>query len=221
METYSLPDCITAVCFDIDKTLYTHAEYAESQIRVLMERLQGELGLSESQTEAKVAQARGAIRSAGRTASLGNAFVELGVSIETSVSWRNELIKPYDYLRHDPALREALLSIRKCGPLLAALTNNPVGIGRRALDALGVDDLFVVVGGLDSTMHSKPDLEPFRWVINQLNVRCGEVVFVGDRFGIDLEPALALGSGGVLVEGVQEVYELPSLLGAASEEGRA
>jgi FMN phosphatase YigB (HAD superfamily) len=35
---------------------------------------------------------------------------------------------------------------------------------------------------------------------------------LGDRFSVDIEPALALGMNGILIENVAEIYRLPELL---------
>jgi phosphoglycolate phosphatase/putative hydrolase of the HAD superfamily len=35
---------------------------------------------------------------------------------------------------------------------------------------------------------------------------------VGDRYDVDIAPALELGMGGILVEGVEEVYSLKGFL---------
>ena len=39
-----------------------------------------------------------------------------------------------------------------------------------------------------------------------------DCISIGDRFDIDLSLALSLGMGGILVSGVEEVWELPRIL---------
>lgn len=212
MECYELPQQPRAVCFDIDKTLYTNDEYAGGQITVLIERLAAELGVSSGQANERVEQTRQEIRREGGEASLGNTFLRLGIPMETSVAWRLALIHPGDFLKPDAKLHGSLRRLRNAGMTLVALTNNPVGTGSAALSALGVLELFTVVAGLDTTMRSKPDPAPFRWVLRSLALPASDVVFVGDRYGVDLEPALALGAGGILVSGVEEVYQTPGVL---------
>jgi phosphoglycolate phosphatase/putative hydrolase of the HAD superfamily len=212
VESYDIPDHVDVVCFDIDKTLYTDDSYADTQIRVLVERLAEHLHITVAEAEQHVEETRREIRTHSHEASLGNVFVSLGISMEQSVAWRLELIRPGDYLQSDPDLRDALVGLSGRGFVLAALTNNPVGTGRATLKTLGVGDLFDVVGGLDSTLRSKPDRAPFRWMLDRLAVPAGRAVFVGDRYGVDIAPARELGAGGILVSGVEEVYGIADAL---------
>jgi FMN phosphatase YigB (HAD superfamily) len=218
MEIFSLPERVRALVLDIDGTLYSHPGYAESQVRVLVERLARERSWTMEETLARVAAAERewtASRGGGRT-SLGNAFTALGVPIETSVRWREELIRPEGHLSPDRLLRKALESL-SASRALACLTNNPGSIGRRTLEALGVSDLVPVVLGLDATGKSKPEREPFIAVLDALGLPARDCVSVGDRMDIDINPALGLGMGGILVRGVEEVLLLPGFLASREE----
>ncbi len=215
METFSLPERARAIVLDIDGTLYSHPGYAESQVRVLVERLARERSWSVEEAIRRVKEAErewAASRGGGRT-SLGNAFLQLGVPMETSIRWREELIRPEDSLSPDPRLRKALEELSR-GRSLACLTNNPRSVGERSLAALGVRDLVPIVVGLDATGRSKPDPVPFAAVLEALGIPASETISVGDRMDVDIRPALAMGMGGVLVDGVEDILLLPALLAA-------
>ncbi len=215
MRLLSLPASPRALIFDLDSTLYSRPAYAAFQEEVLVERLARERGESKSETAALIARMREERKAAGlgRT-SMGRLFAELGCDIATSVRWRGELIEPADWLEADPALGEALdaLSSRFA---LALLTNNPREVGEKSLAALGVRERFAVVVGLDDTMVSKPAPEPFLKAAALLGVEPSACVSIGDREDVDLAPALELGMGAILVEGVEEVYGLPAALPGA------
>ncbi len=210
MTIYSLPARIAAVIFDIDSTLYTCPPYAEAQIRGQIARLAERLGKSPEGTESMIEGYRAAWSAAhgGKKLSLGNAFVAFGVPIEESVRWRTELINPADYLTEDAALRAALAALSDHVPL-GVVTNNPVAVGRKTLAALGVEGLFRSVIGLDTCGVSKPHEAPFLEAAAALGAAPAACVAVGDRFDIDLALPLKLGMGGVLVDGVEDVYGLP------------
>ncbi|MFP4550667.1 MAG: HAD family hydrolase [Spirochaetales bacterium] len=217
MEHYSIPERISGIVFDIDRTLYTNEAYVEHQVAVLYERFAKEKGL---EIDAAIEQvdayrARFAREHGGRKQSLGNSFAALGVPMEQSVAWREQEIQPERFLSTDETLQatlERLTGDSDPGVPLVALTNNPVSIGRRALAALGVASYFIDVVGLDTAMESKPDLGGFRAAFERLSCSVENIVSVGDRYEIDIAPALELGAGGILVEGVREVYDLPPLL---------
>jgi phosphoglycolate phosphatase/putative hydrolase of the HAD superfamily len=94
------------------------------------------------------------------------------------------------------------------------ITNNSVSIARKTLAALGVADYFPVIIGLDTCGVSKPHTVPFIKATELLGVPSAACVSIGDRYDIDLLLPLELGMGGILVDGVEDVYELPRLIKA-------
>lgn len=215
MRTWSLPSLPRALVFDLDSTLYTHAEYARFQNRVLMERLASERGETVETTEALLAALRKErLGSGAGDSSLGNLCLSLGIPIETSARWRAELIHPAAWLSPDPRLASclALLASRF---RLALVTNNPRSVGEESLDDLGVGSAFELVVGLDDSLRSKPDPASFALALQTLGLAGNACISIGDRQDIDIVPALSLGMGGILVGGVAEVYGLPSFFATA------
>jgi len=204
---------IRALILDLDNTLYTHPAYAAFQEDVLVEALARERGEDAATTAALLARMRAEREAAGlgRT-SLGHLTAELGFDIATSVRWREELIEPADWLAPDPRL-DGALGLLAGRFALALVTNNPRSVGEKSLEALGARGRFAAVVGLDCTMESKPSPEPFRHAARLLGAEYGQCVSIGDRWDVDLAPALELGMGAILVEGVEEVYGLPEYFG--------
>jgi len=215
MKLYSLPPRIQGFIFDLDCTLYTHAQYARNQFEVLYTRLAERHGLSPEAMETEVEKYRTGWSAThdGKKISLGNAFVHFGVSIAESVSWREELIHPENFLKPDPRLHETLSSLAGHAGLVL-VTNNPASTGRRTLAALGVLDFFATVIGLDSCGVSKPHREPFQKALDALGLPASACASVGDRYEIDIALAVEMGMGGILVDGVEDVYALPEELDA-------
>lgn len=212
MKRYGGLPGASGLLFDIDGTLYDEPAYLASHKQSLTERLAMELGRSydEVRHEVREVQDRLAAES-GRRPSLANTFLEFGVSMEQNVAWRSRLLKPERYLGHDPQLAETLSALQRQFAL-AALTNNPADIARRTLEILGVGAFFPAIVALDDTLVSKPDLEPFRAGLAALELPAREVIMIGDRYDVDIAPALELGLSGVLVDGVEDVYALREVL---------
>jgi phosphoglycolate phosphatase/putative hydrolase of the HAD superfamily len=219
MKAYNLPAKCAAILFDMDSTLYSNPEYARSQIDLPIERLAGTRGVSFSQMNDEINQFRADWAKAhnGQGISLGNIFKAFGISISENVKWRKELYIPEKYLQRDSRLRSALEQLASRF-VLAIISNNPVSIIDRTLCALGVEDLFhtrtlVRIVGLDTCGVSKPHEEPFMRAAVLCGASLDSCVSVGDRYDIDIALPLELGMGGVLVDGVEDVYKLPELLG--------
>ncbi|MDR1126548.1 MAG: HAD family hydrolase [Treponema sp.] len=210
MNVYSLPSKISALLFDMDGTLYTNPLYAQSQIDLPIKKLAALQGKSFTRLQAEIAEFRAEFARThnGRTTSLGNVFLAFGVSIEESVRWREELYEPEKSLRPDPRLREALGQLSAVHKL-ALVTNNPTLVAQKTLTALGIDRCtFSVIVGLDTCKVSKPNPAPFLKASELIGVPCSECVSIGDRFDVDIEIPLSLGMGGILVNGVEDVYPL-------------
>lgn len=210
---YSVPSDIKAIIFDIDSTLYTNAAYAFEQVDCQVRRFASIRGITNEEARKMVADYRKkyAAENGGKKVSLSNTLRSFGVSIEQSVQWRRELIEPADFLGPDKKLQEALAALGRRYKLLC-VTNNPILPAQKTLDALGVADLIEVLVGLDTCNLSKPAKEPFERAAKEAGVPFGKIVSVGDRYDLDLAPALELGMGGVLVRGVEDVYKLPELI---------
>lgn len=209
-ERYNVPKRIRGLIFDIDNTLYENPEYIREQVEGLIRRLAGELGRNENELTEEIDTVRRqrSVEDGGRRPSLGTTFKEYyDVSIAKSVGWREELMEPERFLSVDSELRGRLesLSVRLA---LCAVTNNPLSIGRRTLAALGISDLLPVASGLDTCAVSKPSPRPFELALEFLAVPPTEVLAIGDRYEIDLEPIVDLGGGGALVGGRDDLLSL-------------
>ncbi|MCL2190989.1 MAG: HAD family hydrolase [Treponema sp.] len=213
MRVFRVPGTCRAIIFDMDSTLYTNDEYARAQIDLPIERLARLKGKSPDEMRAEIDAYREkwAEGHRGQKISLANAFVAFGVGIAESAKWRNELFNPERYLRRDARLRFTLENLANRF-IMAVVTNNPARVAERTLDALGVGDLFHAVVGLDTCGVSKPHREPFIRAATLCGVAPEACLSVGDRYDIDIALPLELGMGGILVDGVGDVYGLPELL---------
>jgi phosphoglycolate phosphatase/putative hydrolase of the HAD superfamily len=203
----------SAVLFDMDSTLYTHNEYAQSQIDLPVMRLAQIQGKTFEQMKSEIAGCRKnwADTHNGKSVSLGNIFLSFGISIKDSVRIREELYRPEYYLAEDRQLRSALKQLASRYKL-AVVTNNPVSVAVRTLSILGVHDIIEIIVGLDTCYLSKPEKKVFLKAAQFCGVSPKQCISVGDRYDIDLAIPLELGMGGALVDGVADVYSLPAAL---------
>lgn len=220
MKIHRIPDRVACVIFDIDSTLYTNDEYAHEQVDVQIRHFASLRGIDDDEARAMIERFRaGWSRERGEKISLGNALTHFGVPIAESVKWREELLEPARYLSADVRLAETL-RILESDFALVAVTNNPVLPARKTLEALGVSAYFPDLIGLDTTGVSKPHRKPFLAAAERAGAKLEECLSVGDRFDIDIALPLELGMGGILVDGVKDVYALPEILRARRADGK-
>lgn len=213
MKICRLPEKLKTIVFDIDSTLYTNETYVSHQSEVQLRRFAKVRGISEREARTMFDNYRRewSKTHGGQKISESNTFAALGIPIETSVAWRNELIEPADFLSRDEKLFAVLQTLKKSCALVC-VTNNPIGVGRKTLSTLGVEGCIETVIGLDTFGKSKPAKEPFEEAARRTGAKIEECLSVGDRYDIDIALPLEMGMGGILVDGVSDVYELEKVL---------
>ena len=209
MKTYNLPANPKTLIFDIDSTLYTNSAYAFEQVDCQVRQFARDRGISADEARHMVADYRKQFAAAnnGKKISLGNTLLAFGIPIAQSVEWRKTLMEPADFLTRDERLIETLCQLSKSFNLIC-VTNNPVFTARKTLDAIGISDFFPQIVGLDTCLKSKPALEPFQKACELTQTRPNQCIAIGDRYDMDIALPLEMGMGGILVTGVEEVYEI-------------
>jgi FMN phosphatase YigB (HAD superfamily) len=219
MKVYKLPAELQApaLLFDMDSTLYTHDEYAKTQIDLPIKRLAEKKGKTFEQMNDEVTQYRKnwAQTHNGQAISLSNTFLAFGVSIEENIRWRDELFRPEDYLKPDIQLR-CVLQILASRFSLAIVTNNTVSITVRSLSVLGIDSIIKNIVGLDTVKASKPDKIHFLKAAELCGTSVEQCISIGDRYDIDIALPLEMGMGGILVDNAEDVYKLPDLFASGN-----
>ena len=197
----------------MDLTLYSNPEYGQYQIDCLIGKLGERQGKAfpEMKSEVEEAGKTWALSHDGKKPCLSEILSGFGISMEENVRWRNELYKPEKYLCRNEKLRETLQDLSRFF-VLGVITNNPVLMATRTLAVLGIDGFFPVLVGLDTCMKCKPNLEPFFKFAGLSECSPETCVSVGDRYDIDIRAPLEIGMGGILVDGVEDIYQLPNLL---------
>ncbi len=200
------------LAFDLDGTLYDNAAYIRFQEKSQVRRLADFLCLSYNEAGARIRRIRKHRKEGGLPpTSLANIFRELGVPFDLIVRWRQEEFHPSNWLSQDGALFESLSSLKNFY-VLGIITNNPHAVAEQSLKALGIFDLFNIIIALDDTYRSKPDPAPFKMLLKETQAQPRDCFVIGDRYDIDIEPALAEGMNGILVDSVKDLYILPQIL---------
>jgi len=213
MKVYHLPPKVRALAFDMDLTLYSNTAYAQFQIDTLIKKMGERRGLSFSEMNGIVEEERKvwALSHGGKKSSLTTIMTGLGISIEENIRWREESYEPDKFIKEDRRLRQTLEELSGTF-VLGIVTNNPVLVARKTIAALGVEECFPILVGLDTCLATKPDEKPFMKFSELSGCPLETCVSIGDRYDIDIDLPLEMGMGAILVNGVEEVYGLPGVL---------
>lgn len=214
MKIHKIPQTIQTLIFDIDSTLYTNSAYAYEQVDCQVREFAKLKNMTSDEARKLVFDFRKkfAKENNGKKISLGNLLTNFGISIEQSVQWRNDLMRPEDFLIRDEKLICELQILSKKYKLIC-VTNNPVKPARKTLEVIGISDFFEHIVGLDTCYKSKPAREPFEKALELTKTAAENAVAIGDRYDLDIELPLRMGMGGIEVSGVEDVYGLNKILG--------
>ena len=214
MKIHKIPQTIQTLIFDIDSTLYTNSAYAYEQVDCQVREFAKLKNMTSDEARKLVFDFRKkfAEENDGKKISLGNLLTNFGIPIEQSVKWRNDLMRPEDFLVRDEKLICELQILSKKYKLIC-VTNNPVKPARKTLEVIGISDFFEHIVGLDTCYKSKPAREPFEKALELTKTTAENAVAIGDRYDLDIELPLRMGMGGIEVSGVEDVYGLNVILG--------
>lgn len=214
MKIHKIPQTIQTLIFDIDSTLYTNSAYAYEQVDCQVREFAKLKNMTSDEARKLVFNFRKkfAKENNGKKISLGNLLTNFGIPIEQSVKWRNDLMRPEDFLVRDEKLICELQILSKKYKLIC-VTNNPVKPARKTLEVIGISDFFEHIVGLDTCYKSKPAREPFEKALELTKTAAENAVAIGDRYDLDIELPLRMGMGGIEVSGVEDVYGLNKILG--------
>lgn len=213
MKIYKIPEKLKTIIFDIDSTLYTNEEYAVEQVDIQLRHFAKLRNTTPENIRQMIKDFRDEYSRThdGKKISLGNTLTHFGVSIEDSINWRETLLEPKLFLPRDEKLIEVLTQLKTKYNLIC-VTNNPVLPAFKTLEAIGIEKLIPDIIGLDTCHKSKPDPEILLLAAEKTNASPEECLSVGDRYDIDLRLAMELGMGGILVDGVEDVYKFNEIL---------
>ena len=214
MKIHKIPQTIQTLIFDIDSTLYTNSAYAYEQVDCQVREFAKIRNMTFDEARKLVFDFRKkfAEENGGKKISLGNLLTNFGIPIEQSVKWRNDLMRPEDFLVRDEKLIYELQILSKKYKFIC-VTNNPVKPARKTLEVIGISDFFEHIVGLDTCYKSKPAREPFEKALELTKTTAENAVAIGDRYDLDIELPLRMGMGGIEVSGVEDVYDLNKILG--------
>jgi putative hydrolase of the HAD superfamily len=182
---------VKAVGFDVDGTLYPSYQMVFSAITSFLNAPRLMFKFAEVRREIREITYDGDLRDMQANLMAR----KLGVDQETAKRRiERELYRRWErsfrFIRPFSGVRETLLSLRRSGYLLAALSDFPV---EDKLRYLGVEDIFDLAMSSEETGYLKPHEVPFLHLARRLGVAPEEVLYVGNSAEYDVQGAGSVG----------------------------
>jgi putative hydrolase of the HAD superfamily len=204
---------IRAIVFDLDGTLYVSQPFAatiQEQTAVYMGVVKG-ISPDEAQLLMDATRAR-MTEESGTVQTLSAVCAALGGSVRDLHRWFEQRLRPEAYLVRD---ERVITLLGRLGERfnLSIYTNNNRALTIRILEYLGLDGMFSSIFAIDDTWQAKPDEGMLEQVLAATGRQPAEVLFVGDRYDVDLRLPEQKGCPVFLSQSVEQLLRLEELLG--------
>lgn len=203
---------IEAIVFDLDGTLYV-CEPFEEKIWESASRYAGLLlGVSPEEGGQRLSATRKRLKEERGTAqTLAGAIEAIGGDIrELHARFAAEL-DPEGFIAPDPRVLPLITTLAQHYRILL-LTNNNRTLTTKILRSLSLEDAFERVITINETWRPKPDESLLDELFHLLALPPEKVLFVGDRYDIDLRLPAARSCPVLLTRNIDELMALESLI---------
>lgn len=211
---------IRALIFDLDGTLYSSEDYTRHLMEGILDTLAKLLSISAQDASILLQDLR------SRYGSITLGIKSLG--LEKSEFYRRlvDKLTPEKFIAARPELLSFLTELKGMGLRLACHTNASRALAEKVLKALGIPpEIFDVIVTCDDA-EPKPMPDGYLKIIKALNFSPDEILYVGDRWMVELETARSLGMRTALVADkprgepdlvIRDVLELREKLGSLGD----
>jgi putative hydrolase of the HAD superfamily len=203
---------IKAIVFDLDGTLYV-SETLEKAIWQSVSSYAGQLLMTTAEAGGQqLKEVRDRLsKERGTVQTLAVAIEVLGGTIPEMHRRFAEELEPQLFIQPDPRVKPLLerLGERYTNWLL---TNNNRILANKILIRLGLEQSFQRVITINDTWRPKPDQAVLNQVLSELALPPEAVLFVGDRYDIDLRLPEQQGCPVLLTKDIDELMRLETLL---------
>lgn len=209
------PD-IRGIVFDLDGTLYIAPGFAAAIQDEAAAYMAGVMGVG--QEEAREIMAATRIRLAqesGTVQTLSAVCSDLGGSIRELHAWFEQRLRPEAHLVRDERVNALLSRLHGRFPLYI-YTNNNRALTTRIIGYLGLDGLFERIFAIDDAWLAKPDERMLERVLAATGVAPAGLLFVGDRYDVDLRLPEQKGCPVFLSQSIEQLLRLEGLLSPAA-----
>lgn len=203
---------IRGIVFDLDGTLYVCDRFAAEIHDAAAAYIAGVKRISQAEAGALMAATR--LRLAeenGTVQTLSAVCTELGGSVQELHRFFEDSLRPEAHLVRDERVIRLLERLAEKFSLYIYTNNNRV-LAARILNYLGLDSLVRRIFTIDDAWRGKPDEGMVNRVLEEIGLSPHEVLFVGDRYEVDLRVPEQFGCPVYLSQNLELLLRLEDLL---------
>ena len=203
---------IKAIVFDLDGTLYTSRELAQSIHRSACSYFAEKRGISGEEAERLIRETKRAItEQTGFESSLSDACKYLKGDLAALHRRFATEINPAPFLTPDQQVVSMLARLKE-QYRLCIFTNNNRMLTDKILHTLDIHQFFDDIFSIEDLWRPKPDMTALDRVLRAINLQPEDTLFVGDRYDIDLRLPASIGCQVYLSRSIDELLALETTI---------
>ena len=203
---------IRGVVFDLDGTLYVNESFVAEIQNAAVGYIAILKGIEISEAAQLMASTRQQLcKKLGTDQTLSAVCTELGGTVQQLHRHFQETLQPEAFLARDDRVVDLLQRLSQRYSLFIYTNNNRL-LTERIVSLLGFDEMFSRIFTIDDSWQGKPDQQMLVRLLDQIALKPGEVLFVGDRYDVDLQLPEQLGCPVQLSQSVEQLLSLKKLL---------
>ena len=212
VKTVIARDEVRGIVFDLDGTLYVCDRFAAEiqsaacgYIAALKRISSAEASLIMAATRLRLTDESGTVQT------LSTVCTVLGGNVQDLHCFFEQVLQPESYLVPDERVIGLLKRLAEKFSLSIYTNNNRV-LTARIMNCLGLDGLVANIFTINDTWRGKPDEEMVKRVLGLIGLSPEEVLFVGDRYDVDLRLPEKLGCPVYLSQHLEQLLRLEEML---------
>ena len=210
---------IRGIVFDLDGTLYVCDRFAAVIQDAAAVYIAGLKGISHAEAVSLMTAIRLRLtEESGTVQTLSAVCTELGGSLQELHRFFENTLRPEDFLVRDERVVHLLERLAERFSLYIYTNNNRV-LTTRIINHLGLNGIVSGIFTIDDTWCGKPDEGMAIKVLEKIRFAPNEVLFVGDRYDVDLRVPDQLGCPVYLSQNPEQLLRLETLLVPATLSG--
>jgi putative hydrolase of the HAD superfamily len=212
MKSASTSAEILGIVFDLDGTLYVCDRFAAEIQAAAAAYIAGVKRITQSEAGLLITATRQRLMEESCTVQTISAVCrELGGSVQELHRLFERTLRPEAHLVRDERVIRLLERLAERFSLYIYTNNNRV-LTTRIIDYLGLDGVVRGTFTIDDAWRSKPDEGMVNRVLEEIGLSPNEVLFVGDRYDVDLRVPEQLGCPVYLSQNLEQLLRLEELL---------
>lgn len=209
MKLISNQKGIELIVMDFDGTIYSNTLYMNKYYNFAVTVLKDYYGYTIDEAQKILLDNKIYPNATSANGSVTQLMLKMGMGLEEWNLYREKCFRIKMHLSDSKIVnKEVLYEIAKTFPIFL-LTNNTLNVVRELLENMNISEkIFEKIITADDDNYRGDKLEGIKMISKISGIKLQNILSVGDKFCVDIEPFIKIGGNGFLVEDPKDIEKL-------------